>query len=167
MQHPDPRTALLLRQLALAFDRRSWHGPNLLGSLRGVSPDAAAWRPQPQRHNIWEIAVHCAYWKYRVCRLVAPEGAASFTLKGSDWFVRPETSTKEAWVEDVMLLRSWHDQLLQHVRVLESDRLDEPSGRGEFTIFEVVSGIVAHDAYHAGQVRLLRRMRGSESESES
>lgn len=60
----DPRLDLHLAQLDLAFDRRSWHGPNLLGSLRGIDPAGAAWRPQPERHNVAEIVVHCAYWKY-------------------------------------------------------------------------------------------------------
>ena len=47
-----------------AFDRRSWHGTNLRGSIRGLPRSTAAWRPAPDRHNIWELVVHAAYWKY-------------------------------------------------------------------------------------------------------
>ena len=43
-----------------AFDKKSWHGPNLRGSLRGVTAQQAAWRPGPDRHNIWELALHAA-----------------------------------------------------------------------------------------------------------
>ena len=67
---PDPRIELLLENLNRAFGKRSWHGPNLMGSIRGLKPEDAAWRPQPERHNIWEYVVHAAYWKYRIVRLL-------------------------------------------------------------------------------------------------
>ena len=52
---------LLLGLLDEAFDKKAWHGPNLRGAVRGVSSDEAAWRPSPDRHNVWEIMVHAAY----------------------------------------------------------------------------------------------------------
>ena len=56
----------LLALLDEAFDRRSWHGTNLKGSIRGMTATQAAWRPRPGRHNVWEIVGHAAYWKYAV-----------------------------------------------------------------------------------------------------
>ena len=156
----DPRLSLLLRQLALAYDERSWHGPNLRGALRGVTPEAASWRPQPGRHNVWELAVHCAYWKYRVCRLVASEPPPSFSLKGSDWFERPVEATAAAWSADLALLQEWHGRLLRAVSALHPGKLEEKRARSEFTTVELISGAAAHDLYHAGQIRLLRRMKG-------
>jgi hypothetical protein len=58
----------LLSILDQAYDRRSWHGVNLRGSIRGVSVTQACWRPGPARHNIWETVVHAAYWKYALWR---------------------------------------------------------------------------------------------------
>jgi hypothetical protein len=37
----DARITLLLDLLDRAFDKASWHGPNLLGALRRVKPDAS------------------------------------------------------------------------------------------------------------------------------
>ncbi len=56
---------LLLDALDEAYDRRSWHGTNLRGSLRGLSRDVLRWRPATDRHNVWELVVHAAYWKLR------------------------------------------------------------------------------------------------------
>ena len=39
----------LLEQLDEAYDRQSWHGTNLRGSLRGLTVDQALWRPAPGR----------------------------------------------------------------------------------------------------------------------
>jgi hypothetical protein len=158
----DPRVSMLLRQLALAYNRRSWHGPTLRGSIRGLSLAAASYRPRPERHNIWEVVVHCAYWKYRVCRLLLPSASHSFPLKGSDWFRRPLEQTEPAWKQDLKLLDEWHAHLREAVSTLAPERLELQAGGGEFTVLELISGAAAHDVYHAGQIRLLRRMHGGE-----
>jgi uncharacterized damage-inducible protein DinB len=152
------QTASLLHQVELAYERRSWHGPNLRGALRGVTLDAACYRPQPERHNIWEVLVHCAYWKYRMCRLLTPGAHPSFPLKGSDWFPRPGEQTDVAWRADLRLLEQWHENLKTAVAALDPVRLAARPEKSEFTLFELVSGAIAHDFYHAGQIRLLRRM---------
>src|SRR5205807_1876418 len=63
-----PQIEVLLDAIDLAFDHRAWHGPNLRGSIRGVTSREAAWRPGSGRHNIWELVVHAAYWKYAARR---------------------------------------------------------------------------------------------------
>jgi hypothetical protein len=57
--------------------------------LRGMTAEESAWRPADGRHNAWEVAVHCAYWKYIVWRKLTGVKRGSFPLKGSDWFQRP------------------------------------------------------------------------------
>ncbi len=59
-------TELLLAAIDEAYDKRSWHGTNLRGSLRGVTSEQAAWRVSEGRHNIWELTIHAAYWKYDI-----------------------------------------------------------------------------------------------------
>ncbi|MFQ5411533.1 MAG: DinB family protein, partial [Phycisphaerae bacterium] len=68
-----PEIALLLQNLDAAYDKAAWHGPNLKGSVRGLRVAQAVWRPRPKRHNIAEIVVHAAYWKYAVRRRLRGE----------------------------------------------------------------------------------------------
>ncbi len=70
----------LLSILDQAYDHRSWHGTNLRGSLRGVSLRKAAWRPGRGRHNIWELVVHAAYWKYAAGRRIAGHAARGLSV---------------------------------------------------------------------------------------
>jgi hypothetical protein len=70
----------LLAGLDEAFQRRAWHGTNLLGSLRSITPAQAAWRPDSGRHNVWELVVHAAYWKYAVARRLSGAKRGSFPL---------------------------------------------------------------------------------------
>src|SRR5579871_3439658 len=92
---------LLLDQLDQAFNKRSWHGPNLRGSIRGLDASTAAWRPGKDRHSIGEIVVHAAYWKYAVRRRLLGEKRGSFPEKGSNWFPRPQVLSEAAWQQDI------------------------------------------------------------------
>ncbi|MBK7931548.1 MAG: hypothetical protein IPJ98_29955 [Bryobacterales bacterium] len=140
----------LLALLDEAFEKRAWHGPNLRGSLRGVGAREAAWRPGAGRHNIWELAVHAAYWKYAVRRKLTGEKRGAFALKGSNWFARPDGGADEqAWKRDVALLRAEHKALRGAVAAMK--------GFTEKQLF-LVRGAAAHDLYHAGQVTLMKRL---------
>ncbi len=44
---PMNEVALLLRLLDESYEKNAWQGPNLQGSLRGVTAGQAAWRPRP------------------------------------------------------------------------------------------------------------------------
>jgi hypothetical protein len=57
-----PEIELLLRIIDEGYNNKAWHGPNLRGAIKRVELKQAAWRPAPQRHNIWEHVVHAAYW---------------------------------------------------------------------------------------------------------
>lgn len=156
---PGPQVALLLRLLDQGYDRKSWHGPTLKGALRGVSAAAAAWRPAAGRHNVWELAVHCAYWKYSVLRRLTGGERGSFPLAGSNWFERPVEATEAAWREDRRLLDAMHRELRAAVEALDEETLETVPAGSKTAVGELVSGIAAHDLYHAGQVQLLKRLR--------
>ena len=147
---------LLVDAIDEAFDRRSWHGTTLRGSLRGLRPAQLAWRPAPSRHNIWEIAVHAAYWKYAVWRRLTGERRGRFPLPGSNWFDRPDPAGMRAWRDDLELLTAMHARLREAVAGLQPGALGRRTGG--FTTAALVRGIAAHDLYHAGQIQLLKRL---------
>jgi DinB family protein len=152
---------LLLDLVDEAFDRKAWHGTTLLGSIRGVSVDAAAWRPAPRRHNIWELTVHAGYWKYAVRRLLAGEKRGSFALKGSNWFTRPAAGGRrdqQAWAADVRLLIAEHRLLRETIAALPARALEQRLKGKRYTAAFTIRGIAAHDLYHAGQIQLIKRL---------
>jgi hypothetical protein len=159
----NARLATLLDAVDRAYDVRSWHGPNLRGALRGVDHGMAARRPASGRHNIWEEAIHCAYWKYRVAYQLDDSAPRAFDEKGSNWFERPAGAAGErAWRADLQRLEAWHRQMRSAIERFDANRLDEPVSSGEFTFAGVIAGIAAHDHYHSGQIRLVRRLVGEE-----
>ncbi len=110
---------LLLTQLDEAYDRRSWHGTNLRGSIRRITP--------------------------------------SFPVRGSNWFPRLRVDEK-AWRDDIGLLDDAHRRLRLLIADLDLRRLEQtPRGRS-VSNRAMLSGIIAHDLYHAGQIQLLKRL---------
>ena len=138
---------LLLEGLEEGYFRKAWHGPTLRGALRGVTPELATWRPAPRRHNIWELTVHCAYWKYAVRRKLT--GHASFPRKGRNWFALPEP-TNEAWKTDLQLLADEHSALREAVASLPPSQLERS--------VRIIRGAAYHDVYHAGQIQFIKRL---------
>ena len=150
----------LLFQIDTAYDRLSWHGPNLRGSLRGMTPALAAWRPAAERHNIWELIVHAAYWKYVAWRRLTDAKRGSFPLSGSNFISRPVEQTPRALQADLALLDEMHRVLREAVVAVHPADLDRGSAQRGVTKRALLTGIAAHDLYHAGQIQLLKRMAG-------
>jgi len=156
-----PEIRLLVRMIDEGFDAHAWHGTPLRGAVRGITARQAAWRPSSRRHNIWEIVLHCAYWKYAVRRRLTGEKRGSFALKGSNWFRRPASGTRAAeaaWRADVALLLDEHDRLRAVVARLRRARLWSSLRGSRYTPITLAQGIAAHDLYHAGQIQLLKRL---------
>jgi hypothetical protein len=121
----------------------------------------AAWRPAGDRHSIWELALHCAYWEYAVTRRLAGGKRGSFPRKPSNFPGAPPKPGPARWKEDLALLDETHRRLVGAVRsVLPSANEASASGR---RVRRLIRGIACHNVYHAGQIRLLIRLSGAKS----
>jgi|SRR5215467_2915387 len=148
---------LLMSVLEEGYWKKAWHGPNLRQALKGVTAKEAAWRPRTGRHNIWEETLHAAYWKYDVRRILEGGKRGSFVLKGNNFFARPEKGqlTETAWRADKEILETEHERLREAVKKALKQ---EASAK----IARLIYGVAFHDIYHAGQIRLLRRLQGAD-----
>lgn len=154
----DPQIQMLLDITGQAFSKKSWHGTNLRGSLRGLSLSRIQRRPQPARHSIWEHELHAAYWKYTVRRRLLNEKKGSFPRKGSNWFT-PEDFSQKGWKQDVALQVEVHTSLQTAIAELPVNKLYRfVLDSKTTTYFQLISGIAAHDVYHAGQIHQLKKL---------
>lgn len=151
-----PETKSLLFMLQQGWGPRSWHGTALKGAVRGVTAKEALWRPGKGRHNIWELVLHMAYWKYAVSRRISGVERGSFPREGSDWIPVRDPSER-AWKADVRLLHDQHDLLLKAVRSLPPAQLHHRNG-SRWTHAEQIAGAAAHDLYHTGQLQLIKKL---------
>ena len=154
------QVALLLDLLDESYEKKAWQGPNLRGALRGVTAKQAAWRPGPKRHNVWELVLHAAYWKYATWRMLTGEKRGSFGETGSNFFERPgDRGVREkAWRADVARLDEHHRRLRAAVAGLRDARLRGKPPGSRYTTANLVYGIASHDVYHTGQIQVIKRL---------
>jgi hypothetical protein len=158
--HADPIATLLVENVQPRPGRGGWHGgPTPLGAIRGVPADEAAWAPMPGRKSIWALVLHIAYWKYAVRRRLEGGAAARFPRRPSNWPRVPEPADAAAWARDVALLREEHERLVAAVARVAPTRYGEALAGGKrWTLGELIVGIAQHDAYHTGQIQMLKRL---------
>ena len=159
----DRRLEEALRHLDPSPGTKLWHGgASVLGALRGLSPKVAAWRPYPDRHSIWALALHVAYWNYAVRRRITGEERGGFPRTPSNFPNVPSKVTGPAWRADRGLVKEQHVLLVGALTDFDPSRLDEHAGSDAKTTYaDLITGIVLHDTYHAGQIVMLKRLAAS------
>lgn len=152
---------LLAEQVRLAHDGPAWHGASLAENLVGVTAVDAASRSQPEAHSIWEIVAHLTGWTREVSRRLA--GGAPGEPEEGDWPAVGEVSDA-AWKRALEALRQAHMALAEAAerfpeerwRDMVGEQRDAPLGTGT-SHSAMLEGLVQHDAYHNGQIGLLRK----------
>jgi hypothetical protein len=146
-----------LRVLNEGYGPGAWHGADLKAALGDVSPALAFWRPAAGRHNIAEIALHHAYYTRAVRAQISGQTAEPFILDGDDWFdVTDETTL--SWLTIRSTVDTEQQRLVTLVADIEAGKT--MSALAEDERFKLVLGITCHAVYHAGQVQLIKRLRG-------
>ena len=156
----DRRIEEALRHLHPPPGAKPWHGgPTVLGALRGVTAEVASWKPSPDRHSIWGLALHVAYWNYAVERRLTDAPHGGFPRQAANWPDQSDGEVDEAWIEDKRLVRRQHDSLVEVLGAFDPTGLDEiAGGKGSTTCADLITGVVLHDTYHAGQIQMLKRL---------
>jgi len=132
-----------------------WHGPSLTDLLGDITADDAAARPIRKGHTIWELVLHMASWteivRGRLASTPAPEPTAA-----QDWPSIPDTSA-EAWRSAVQRLKDAHHDLAAEVAELSDDKIKALVPGKDHPVTTMIHGIIEHDAYHGGQIAVLKR----------
>jgi len=144
--------------LERGFRGGAWHGQAVAEALDGLDAATAAARPLAGAHSIWEIVHHLAVWNEVPRRRLDGERLQHLPPE-RDW--PPVTdSSVSAWQAALAALQDAHTAL--HARVLElaDGQLDDPVVGSDPTVRGMLFGVLEHDAYHAGQIVLLRKPQG-------
>jgi uncharacterized damage-inducible protein DinB len=155
MTSPSSEPTLISDQLRRAFYGEAWHGPGLMELLEDVDALAAAAKPLPGVHSIWELVLHIAVWDDAACRRIAgekwqPTGTANFPLA-------PEPATSAAWRKTVADAKRTHDRLVKTVADLSESRLRDRVPGKRYDFCHMLHGVAQHELYHAGQIAILKK----------
>ncbi|HVF62325.1 MAG TPA: DinB family protein [Thermoanaerobaculia bacterium] len=159
-QYPDPRrveTTRLADQLERSFRGGAWHGPALAEALDGVDADAAAHRSAEGVHTIAEIAGHAAFWIDAARRRM--EGESVTDVPPEVDFPPDGADSPKAWRQTLAGLERAHRGLHAALSALDDEQLDGAVSGSDPTVRGQLLGILQHNAYHAGQIVVLKKAR--------
>jgi uncharacterized damage-inducible protein DinB len=146
----------LADQLRRTIEGDPWHGPSWNDTLQTVSAEQALWRPPGEAHTIWEIAAHVAFWHDELLPVVGGEPYRNVS-ETEQWPASDDTS-EEAWAALLMSIESSNEALADAVAELTDAQLALPMENRDYDLEFLIQGLVQHNAYHAGQVALLKRL---------
>lgn len=162
MTNPS-QTDFLVDQLERVHGGDPWHGSSRAALLADVTAQEAHTRPFFSVHSIWELVLHMTAWTSEVTRRV--QGGLAGEPEMGDWPAPPSAPDERAWRAARAALDDAHVALRDAVRAFDPSRLaarvgDERSaslGTG-VTFAQTINGLVQHDAYHSGQIALVKKM---------
>jgi uncharacterized damage-inducible protein DinB len=146
------RIASLLKH---GYDGTPWYGTPLRKQLGDVTAQQAAGRPIPRAHTIWQVVLHVIAWRQVAVRLLAGETADDLS-NDTNWPEPPTTAGNAAWEETLDTLARTQGELTAALEQMSDDRLREKAPGKRYSLYALLHGIIHHDAYHAGQIALLR-----------
>jgi uncharacterized damage-inducible protein DinB len=149
-------------QLRKGYSDDPWHGPDTTSLLADVTAEEAAAHPVAGAHSLWEIVLHMTAWQNEVRRRLG--GKAPSLPEEGDWSEPGEISAA-AWRRDRERLGESLDELLRALAGRTDADLDRAGGSlserdpalGTGTHRDMINGLVQHNAYHGGQLALLRK----------
>lgn len=154
-----PAAPLLLRVLRENYRGGGWHGPSVRAALDELDIDGAGWRPADGRHNIWELTMHLSYTRHIMLRRMGlTAGPFPHRLTKPWWPALPARRDRAAWLDELLLLEALHEELVAAVSGASVALLATVRRGRALTIGMELLGVATHDAYHAGQMNMVRRM---------
>lgn len=162
MTHPS-LTHFLIDQLAREHDGDAWHGSSRTSLLADVSVEEARRRPSPGVQSIWELVLHMTAWTREVTRRLGGHLASEPEM--GDWPAIPAPPDERSWRAALAALDEAHSALRVAVGAIDPVRLAAPVedarnrelGTG-VTFAQTINGLVQHDAYHSGQIAIVKKM---------
>lgn len=139
----------LLEQLRTAHDQQDWFVP-VKPALDGVTAAQASWKPQGGDHSIGQLANHLLFWNSQQLAKFKRATPAKFDGNNDETF---NAFDQARWHE----VRANLDRVLGELEKLVAGADDETLQSWAPTL----GRIATHNAYHTGQILMLRKMQGA------
>ena len=136
-----------------------WIGYNAMQVLHGLDAAAGQKKAYEAGNTIWQLVFHISYWrKHLVKRL---KNGSEMPFDGPD-FQQADNPEHHSWDELLKDFDETYVLLRDTILGLDITQLNQTlSGEDvQYTYYKQVMGAMQHDAFHLGQIMVIRRMFG-------
>ncbi len=150
-----PNPTSLSTRISQAFTGPAWHGAALSELLTDVTFTEAAERPFDDVHTIAELVGHIGAWTAVAERRFAGEPAVP---DEAEQWPDVDTTNENTWTSAVAACLEAHRSLTRAVAAVDEQHLAETVPGQAYDAATMLRGIVEHDAYHGGQIAMLKKL---------
>ena len=150
----------LLKQYDRCYNENGWFVA-VRNTIEGITAKQAAWKPEASDNSIRESLSHLSY--YNNAYLQRFKGIDyQYDVADNDETFRGGDLSDDEWQTEVAefdaIMTEWRGLL----ESADESKFDEPvSAENQATWAELIANVNAHNAYHGGQILLLRKLQGS------
>ncbi len=145
-----------LQRIAAEFEKlqqgECWIGMNMEKALAGITAEAAQ-KNHAGSNTIWQLVSHLTYWRKEVISRLD----GSDTLQDMTDFFVPEIADDTNWQDTLIHFRDIYHALQKAILDFDEGILHMPSPKKEQTYYGLLVGCLQHDAYHLGQIIILKK----------
>lgn len=152
---------ILLDQFTYTYDTDGWFVA-LKNTIKNLSAENAAWKPDGVDNSIWGIIRHLNYYNERYLKRFNGEPIEESGIENSETFTGAENATEEAWQAEIerfdRVMNGWRSAF----EAADEEKFRQKySDEDEETWAEIVGLMSTHHAHHGGQIVVLRKLQGS------
>ena len=149
------RTDLLVKVLDSTYDKENWYAP-FKDAIEGLTAQQASWKPPGEAtKSIWENVNHLIYYKERLASNMEGREWKNPLDGGETFFLTGQSDDDHKWLRVVERAENAQRNLREIVSKTPAEKF------GQNSLEEKVLDIILHDAYHTGQIMLIRKMQGT------
>jgi uncharacterized damage-inducible protein DinB len=147
-------TERITDQAGKMFDGGAWHGPSVMEVLADVDANMAADHPIPGAHSIWELTLHLIATQAVLLQRIRGETAG---LASEEFWPEVPQVSASAWAKTVERLKQQEAELRQRIGTFPEEQLNALLTAEGSSAYNNFHGHIQHNAYHAGQISLLKK----------
>jgi uncharacterized damage-inducible protein DinB len=149
----DPKS--LAARVGRAFTGPAWHGAPLAELLADVTYTEAAAHPFDDVHSIAELVGHIGAWTSVAERRL---GGEDVLPDEAEQWPDVDTTNANAWASAIAACLAAHESLMRAVATVDDKHLAQTVRGHDYDAATMLRGIVEHDAYHGGQIAMLKKV---------
>ncbi|HEX9961829.1 MAG TPA: DinB family protein [Pyrinomonadaceae bacterium] len=152
---------ILIEQFTACYDETGWFVA-LKNAVENLSAEQAIWRAENVDNSIWEILSHLNFYNEAYLKRFKGIEYVYPTIDNNETFSSAENASEESWAAE---LEKFDSIMIEWRSLLESadeGKFDEAVSAANKSLWRsIIAHINVHNAHHAGQIVLLRKLQGS------
>lgn len=154
-----PQISLVILEIERSLHGDAWHGPSVREALEDLRFEDAVAAPINGAHSVADLVWHIAAWMEEIAARLRGEFHED-PLRGD--FPRVPPRNESEWADWLALPAEAFAALRAAAESFPETRLHEAISPSDYagrvpSYWETLIGLAQHNAYHAGQIVLLKR----------